>query len=100
VKFHKVTFLPQNVTVETPDGLSILETALAHDVDLEHACGGFCACTTCHVIVEEGKENLSEMQFDEEDRLDSCEGVTLRSRLACQSRVQGDVKLRIPPKPY
>ncbi|MBN95406.1 MAG: 2Fe-2S ferredoxin [Deltaproteobacteria bacterium] len=97
---HKVTFLPLNKTVETTEGMSILETALAFDVDLEHACGGFCACTTCHVIIEENEDGLSEMQFDEEDKLDTCEGVTLRSRLGCQSRVEGDVVVRIPPKPY
>ncbi len=99
-KIHKVTFVPLNVTVEAPDGLSILETALQHEIDLEHACGGFCACTTCHVIIEAGEDELSEMQFDEEDKLDSCEGVTLRSRLGCQSRVHGDVTVKIPPKPY
>ncbi|HCP44526.1 MAG TPA: ferredoxin, partial [Deltaproteobacteria bacterium] len=55
---HKVTFLPLNKTVETTEGMSILETALAFDVDLEHACGGFCACTTCHVIIEENEDGL------------------------------------------
>ena len=97
---HKVTFLPSNKTVETTEGMSILETALAFDVDLEHACGGFCACTTCHVIIEKNEDNLSEMQFDEEDKLDTCEGVTLRSRLGCQSRIEGNLTIEIPPKPY
>jgi uncharacterized 2Fe-2S/4Fe-4S cluster protein (DUF4445 family) len=40
------------------------------------------------------------MQFDEEDKLDTCEGVTLHSRLGCQSRVHGDLIVHIPPKPY
>ncbi len=97
---HKVTFLPLGRTVETADGMSILETALAHEVALEHACGGFCACTTCHVIIEANGDSLSEMQFDEEDKLDTSEGVSLRSRLGCQSQVLGDVTVRIPPKPY
>ena len=97
---HRVTFQPLNVTVEVPEGLSVLETALAHDIHLEHACGGFCACTTCHVIVREGEDSLSEMQFDEEDKLDDCEGVTLRSRLGCQTRIEGDCVIEIPPKPY
>ncbi len=99
-KMHKVTFVPAGVTVEAPHGLSILEAALAHDIDLEHACGGFCACTTCHVIIKQGEDELSEMQFDEEDKLDGCEGVTLHSRLGCQSRIEGDVTIEIPPKPY
>ena len=66
---HKVTFLPQNVTVEVDDAKypladhgrpgSLLDIALANDIHLEHNCGGSCACTTCHVIVREGEDNLS-----------------------------------------
>jgi 2Fe-2S ferredoxin len=103
---HKVTFLPLNVTVEVDDEKypladhgkpgSLLDIALAHHVELEHNCGGSCACTTCHVIVREGAENLSEMQSDEEDRLDMAEGLTIRSRLGCQAVVQGDVVVEIP----
>ncbi len=101
---HKVTFKLHDGTVheaEAPEGLSVLETALAFDIELEHACGGFCACTTCHVIVNKGDEDsLSEMQCDEEDKLDECEGVTLRSRLGCQARVTGPLTISVPQKPY
>jgi 2Fe-2S ferredoxin len=103
MKMHTVTFEQNDGTVhtvQTPDGLSILETALQNDIELEHACGGFCACTTCHVIVKDGQDSLSEMQFDEEDKLDLCEGVTMHSRLGCQSRITGDVTVKIPMKPY
>jgi len=103
---HKVTFLPQDVTVEVDDEKypladhgkpgSVLDIALAHDIDLEHNCGGSCACTTCHVIVKEGAENLSEMQEDEEDRLDTAVGLTIRSRLGCQAVVRGDVVVEVP----
>ena len=109
---HKVTFLPQNITVEVDDQKypladhgqpgSLLDIALAHDIalandiHLEHNCGGSCACTTCHVIVQEGAEHLSEMQADEEDRLDMAEGLTIRSRLGCQAVVRGDVVVEIP----
>ena len=103
---HRVTFLPLNVTVEVDDtaypladhGLpgSLLDIALAHDVPLAHNCGGSCACTTCHVIVRDGEENLSEMQADEEDRLDMAEGLTIHSRLGCQAVVRGDVTVEIP----
>lgn len=75
---------------------SILDVALHFDVPLEHACGGSCACTTCHVIVVEGVKNLSEVDEDELDRLDMASGLTLRSRLGCQAVVQGDVKVEIP----
>jgi 2Fe-2S ferredoxin len=103
---HKVTFLPLNKTVEVDDEKypladhgkpgSLLDIALAHDIHLEHNCGGSCACTTCHVIVKDGDKNLSEMEGDEEDRLDMAEGLTIRSRLGCQAVVRGDVVVEIP----
>jgi 2Fe-2S ferredoxin len=80
-------------------GITILDAALDNGIKLDHNCGGNCACSTCHVIIEEGMENLSEMRDDEEDMLDTAPGLTLESRLACQCQVKGDVKLRIPPKP-
>jgi 2Fe-2S ferredoxin len=97
---HTVTFIPLNKTVEVEEGTTILEACLDNEIDLEHACGGFCACTTCHVIIKKGESSLSEMEFDEEDKLDTCEGVTLRSRLGCQSRIEGNLTIEIPPKPY
>lgn len=75
---------------------SILDVLLGHKVHLEHACGGKCACTTCHVIVKEGEENLSEMRDDEMDRLDTAPGLTMHSRLGCQAVVKGDVTIVIP----
>jgi ferredoxin, 2Fe-2S len=103
---HRVTFLPQNVTVEVDDEKypladhgkpgSLLDIALAHDIELEHNCGGSCACTTCHVVVKQGEENLSAMEEDEEDRLDTATGLTIHSRLGCQAVVQGDVVVEIP----
>ena len=101
-----MTFLPLNTTVQVDDEKypladhgkpgSLLDIALAHDIHLEHNCGGSCACTTCHVIVRTGAENLSEMEADEEDRLDMAEGLTIRSRLGCQAVVRGDVVVEIP----
>lgn len=96
----KITFLSDNPldnrTVEAEQGQSILDVALAHDIDLEHNCGGSCACTTCHVIVQEGMAHLSEMYEDEEDRLDMAEGLTLHSRLGCQAYIEGDCVIKIP----
>ena len=62
----------------------------------EHACGGSCACTTCHVIIKEGEQHLSEMQDDEADRLDTAWGLTARSRLGCQAVISGDVVCELP----
>lgn len=75
---------------------SLLDIAKNLDVPLEHACGGSCACTTCHVIVREGAGNLSDMQDDEADRLDTAWDLTPQSRLGCQAVVHGDVVCEIP----
>lgn len=103
---HKVTILPLGVTLDydpatmpySEHGLkgSILDICLNHDVQLEHACGGSCACTTCHVIVKEGSKHLSEAEDDELDRVEQAAGVTLHSRLGCQAVVKGDVTVEIP----
>src|SRR5215831_1883434 len=61
---------------------SILDVLLAHGVPLEHACGGNCACTTCHVIVKKGFDRLSTAEDAEEDLLDKAVGLTPTSRLA------------------
>lgn len=91
----KITFLPMNQTVDAEMGETILDAAIRHDIPLQHACGGFCACTTCHVIVKEGEETLSEKEEDEEERLDRATGLTLRSRLGCQAKVSADVTVEI-----
>ena len=75
---------------------SFLDVAKNFGVPLEHACGGSCACTTCHVIIREGDEHLSEMQDDEADRLDTAWGLTARSRLGCQAVISGDVVCELP----
>lgn len=63
---------------------SILDIALAHGIPLDHACGGVCACSTCHVIVREGLDTCSPATDDEEDELDEAYGLTANSRLGCQ----------------
>ena len=103
---YKVTFRPADVTVEVDpatypygrDGEpgSLLDIALAHGVDIEHACGGLGVCGTCHVIVLEGMANLSEATEDEVDRIEAVPGSTLHSRLACRAIVAGDATVRIP----
>jgi 2Fe-2S ferredoxin len=102
----KITFLPMNKTVEfdpeeapfgdTGEPGSILDVALHHGVEIEHACHGYAACGTCHVIVKEGMENLSAVREKEEDMLEGTIGMTLQSRLACQAIVNGDVVVEIP----
>ena len=68
---------------------SILDVLLAHGIALEHACGGNCACTTCHVIIKGGGEKLSPSDDSEDDLLDKAPGLTPTSRLGCQAVVEG-----------
>jgi 2Fe-2S ferredoxin len=67
-----------------------------YHVPLEHACGGSCACTTCHLIVKQGMNNLSEMEDNEADRLDTAWDLTTSSRLGCQAVIKGDVTVEFP----
>jgi ferredoxin, 2Fe-2S len=75
---------------------SFLDVAMNNGVHLEHACGGSCACTTCHLIVRKGMENLSEMEDNEADRLDTAWELTTTSRLGCQAVIKGDVVVEFP----
>ena len=82
-------------------GDSILDVALRHQVALDHACGGVCACSTCHVHVLAGANELSPASEDEEDQLDKARDLSLDSRLGCQSRIErrpadGVIVVRIP----
>ncbi len=84
----KVVFIERDGNrkeVEAPEGLSVLEIAHRNNIDIEGACEGSLACSTCHVIVEEGWfERLEEASEDEEDMLDLAFGLTATSRLGCQ----------------
>ena len=101
----KMTFITPSgdrVEVEAPIGLSVLEIAHRNKVDLEGACEGSLACSTCHVIVEsEWYDLLSTATEDEEDMLDLAFGLTPTSRLGCQIIVAENLEgmvLRIPSK--
>jgi 2Fe-2S ferredoxin len=93
----KVTFLPLGKTVEVKEGFTVLDAAIENAIPLEHACGGVCACSTCHVIVKEGYEKLEPASEREEDMLDNAACLTTRSRLACQVEVHDDLVVEIPP---
>lgn len=77
---------------------SILDVLLAHGVPLEHACGGNCACTTCHVIVKQGMAQLSENTEEEDDLLDKAPGLTPTSRLGCQAIIAGGEVVIVVPR--
>lgn len=77
---------------------SILDIAMGLDIDIDHACGGVCACSTCHIIVKEGFDTCSESTDDEEDQLDKAPGLKPTSRLACQCVPNGkkNIVVEIP----
>lgn len=92
-----VKFIEQELEVEVPAGTSILEASKQVGAPEGDACGGVCACSTCHVYVERGGELLSDAEEDEEDILDKAFDVQLSSRLGCQARIERDgiVEVRI-----
>lgn len=101
MKTHEIEFIFEEsdkkpVTIKAVEGESILEAALDAGIHIQHNCGGVCACTTCHVYIEEGMENLSEMSEKEQDRIDLADNVKLESRLACQCEVYGRVRVLVP----
>jgi 2Fe-2S ferredoxin len=107
-KKYAITFLPSNERVEvdparipydrTGQPGSILDIALGHGVDLDHACGGVLACSTCHVIVRHGHGTCGEATDDELDMLEKAPGLEEHSRLGCQCIPDGscDIVVEIP----
>ncbi|HYO93894.1 MAG TPA: 2Fe-2S iron-sulfur cluster-binding protein [Polyangiaceae bacterium] len=92
-----VRFVDQDIEVEVPLGSSILTAAQQAHAPEGSACGGVCACSTCHVYVEQGAELLSDAEEEEEDILDKAFDVRMTSRLGCQAklRAEGTVRVRI-----
>ncbi len=90
-------YCPNGAEVSAPAGTTIAEALLDNNIPIEHACDLVCACTTCHVIVREGFNSLSEMEEGEEDMLDRAWGLEPNSRLSCQAILkQQDVVIDIP----
>src|SRR4051795_949541 len=91
---YRVTFLPLNVVVEVDpskprqghngEPFSILDIAEGAGVEIDHSCGGVCACSTCHVYVQKGLGSCPKPTEDEEDELDKAPALTPESRLSCQ----------------
>jgi 2Fe-2S ferredoxin len=107
-KLVRVTYLPEGRTVEFEFGtlhferhgkpMSFLDVAQNFNVFLDHACGGSCACTTCHLWIKEGAEGISEPEDDELDKLDMAADQQLNSRLGCQAIITrpGNYVVEIP----
>ncbi len=101
----RITFRFEDKNIETKVvenidiGLTIQDVTEDHDIHLNHNCGCVCACSTCHVYVEEGMDNLPEISDREEDFIDRAINPTVESRLACQCIIENenaDLEVIIP----
>ncbi len=113
-KAHGPEIVPVHFVLEEPKALTggdqkehsllaakgehLLEVAMEAGINIEHACGGVCACSTCHVYIEKGMDQLSEATEAEDDRVEEAVGLQRNSRLACQCVVIGDgpIVVRVP----
>jgi len=79
-------------------GEHLLEVAVDNGINIEHACGGVCACSTCHVYVEKGMGDVAEATEAEEDRVEEAPGLQMNSRLSCQCEIEGNgpITVRVP----
>lgn len=94
---HPVLCPEGKVLTDIPTGESICIALLNHGIEIEHACEMSCACTTCHVVVRQGFDSLSEATEQEEDLLDQAWGLEADSRLSCQARLgEQDITIDIP----
>ncbi len=107
-----ITFAPMNifkvkinfeekelVPIELPvaEGESVLDVCLENGIDLQHNCGGVCGCSTCHVYVNKGMDNIQEISDKEEDFIDRAVNPRITSRLGCQCiLIDGDIEITIP----
>lgn len=97
-KFEQKGLEPVTIANVEPDQ-SILEIALKNDIDLHHNCGGVCACSTCHIYVEQGDDYLPELTDREEDFIDRAINPKLISRLGCQCILEegdGNIVVTLP----
>jgi 2Fe-2S ferredoxin len=101
----KITFTFEDKNIEPrvlediEEGLTILEVTEDHDIHLNHNCGGVCACSTCHVYILEGEDDLEEISDKEEDYIDRAINPRLESRLACQCVIleeDAEIEVEIP----
>ena len=90
----------QPVTLnDIPAGESMLEICLDNGIELHHNCGAVCACSTCHIYVERGMEQLEDLSDKEEDFIDRAVNPRINSRLGCQSVLlegNGEVEITLP----
>lgn len=96
---HKIEIIDRDKEIKAEEGQTVLQALLTSGIEWMHACGGFCNCTTCRIEVEDGMDNLSEMEEDEKNTLRRFQGDEVLEgpyRLSCQVTVHGDIKISEP----
>lgn len=91
--------IEEKIVENVEEGFSILEITEDHDIHLNHNCGGVCACSTCHIYLMQGMDDVEEITDKEEDFIDRAINPTLDSRLACQCIIlneNADIEVVIP----
>ena len=82
-----VTFYPMEKKCFAEKNVSFLDIALENDIELDHNCAGVCSCTSCRIIIKEGKEFLNDISEDEIFMLESGNKYGENIRLACQCKI-------------
>ncbi len=98
INFEQKGLQPVTLTDIEPDQ-SLLEVCLDNDIDLHHNCGAVCACSTCHIYVDKGMDNLEDISDREEDFIDRAISPRINSRLGCQCVLlegDGEVGITLP----
>ena len=87
-------------TLMAAKGEHLLEVAVENGINIEHSCGGVCACSTCHVYIESGMDRLEEPTEEEDDRVEEAPGLQINSRLSCQCGIVSEdgepIVVRVP----
>lgn len=90
---------PGHESVELPiaEGESVLDVCMDNGIELQHNCGGVCGCSTCHIYVNKGMDNVQEISDKEEDFIDRAVNPRINSRLGCQCvMIDGDIEVTLP----
>ena len=87
----------QSIELPIAEGESVLDVCLENGIELQHNCGGVCGCSTCHIYVNKGMDNIQEISDKEEDFIDRAVNPRINSRLGCQCIViDGDIEVTLP----
>ncbi|WP_353134485.1 2Fe-2S iron-sulfur cluster-binding protein [Pseudopedobacter sp.] len=85
------------VELDIAEGESVLDVCLENGIELQHNCGGVCGCSTCHIYVNSGEDNVQEISDKEEDFIDRAVNPRINSRLGCQCvMIDGNIEITIP----